>query len=172
MSNFEEKISEEYKKASMKGFGNESGVKAMDYLIEGLKKENLLIDTSVELPDFVAKGLEAIIGNFEKIFYIYDFTDKKTDDWLESEENKRKFFIAYLFKNYTVEEEKRLLYLPELGFMKIGKNGKLESVGNRLEEATLFTDEMIKSIDSRYFNFLVDEDMPIQTPIQEEKLPF
>ena len=181
MTKFEEKKKEAYEKASMKEFGNADGSRAMRYLLNELENAGLLKEQQARpvVPECVAGVIESIPDNysaFEAIDLIKSKVEVITEenkDWLqvynwlcEGIDNQDTFALAFITRKYEVEKP-QLFYidLPKVfglsdstsdsTFVSKAESGIISEFTKGKDYALKLTEQEIKSIDERYWQFAV-----------------
>ena len=174
MTKFEEKKKEAYEKASMKQFGNADGSRAMRYLLNELENAGLLKEQQAlpVVPEFVAEFIESykdrrtIYGAFDKISKNRK-TYPKLYEWVFEDENSQATFaLAFITGKYEVEKP-QLFYidLPKVfglsdstsdsTFVSKAESGIILEFTKGKDYALKLTEQEIKSIDERYWQFAV-----------------
>ena len=178
MTKFEEKKKEAYEKASIKHFGNADGSRAMRYLLNELENAGLLKEQQAlpVVPEFVGKWLDSnnlaslldewychhedmsshIREYFERLPY------KGPNNLSEMENNIVTFITRAKLGGYKLEKP-QLLYialpkvygLSDSTFVSKVESGIISEFTKGKDYALKLTEQEIKSIDERYWQFAV-----------------
>jgi len=175
MTKFEEKKKEAYEKASMKYFGNADGSIPMRYLLNELGNAGLLKEQQAlpVVPEFIGK----LINTFgtpedgKHINYTASYpVHQKELDWID---NHQKTWLTALLFGFTVKKPQLFMVKMPIvywdddasqltngfDFLRIDKEtDEVDFVGflsNTKKHTVHFTEQEIKSIDERYWQFAV-----------------
>lgn len=161
MTNFEEKKKEAYEKASMKYFGNADGTRSMQYLLNELENAGLLKEQQAlpVVPDFIGKLINTF-GTPEDgkyINYAASYPEiQKELDWID---NHQKTWLTALLVGFRVEKPQLFKLVFPNSTAVLQKDGKLNSYVGKVYKRYLIenamTEQEIKSIDERYWQFAV-----------------
>lgn len=174
MTKFEEKKKEAYEKASMKSFGNTDGSKAMRNLLYEFENAGLLKPQQAlpVVPECVAGAIESIPNHYSA-FEALDLIKSKVEtlpeenkDWLpvfnwlcEGIENQDIFALAFITRKYEVEKPQLFKLIFPNSTAVLQKDGELNSFADTVYKRYLIenamTEQEIKSIDERYWQFAV-----------------
>ena len=170
MTKFEEKKKEAYEKASIKHFGNADGSRAMRYLLNELENAGLLKEQQAlpVVPEFVAEWIEILktkglkplknpetygeTGFTEEklqniVFWISEYQEDYMRAWLDGYEvEKPQLFYIALPKVYG---------LSDSTFVSKAESGIISEFTKGKDYALKLTEQEIKSIDERYWQFAV-----------------
>ncbi|MDY5177539.1 DUF1642 domain-containing protein [Lactococcus lactis] len=167
MTKFEEKKKEAYEKASIKHFGNADGSRAMRYLLNELENAGLLKEQQPlpVVPEDVAEWIEILktkglkpLKNPET-YGETGFTEEKLQNivfWIS--EHQEDYMRAWL-DGYQVEKPQLFKLIFPNSTAVLQKDGELNSFADTVYKRYLIenamTEQEIKSIDERYWQFAV-----------------
>ena len=184
MTKFEEKKKEAYEKASIKHFGNADGSRAMRYLLNELENAGLLKEQQAlpVVPEEVDKAIKYLKtqNNFATLTDLknLDILTEKGFWWLNDFQfkdrrfgfgalNNKLFILSHLaITGYQVEKP-QLFYidLPKVfglsdstsdsTFVSKAESGIISEFTKGKDYALKLTEQEIKSIDERYWQFAV-----------------
>ena len=161
MTKFEEKKKEAYEKASMKQFGNADGSRAMRYLLNELENAGLLKEPQhlPVVPDFIGKLINTFGAPEDGKYINYSASyleNQKELDWID---NHQKTWLTALLIGFTVEKPQLFKLIFPNSTAVLQKDGELNSFADTVYKRYLIenamTEQEIKSIDERYWQFAV-----------------
>ena len=172
MTKFEEKKKEAYEKASMKYFGNADGSIPMRYLLNELGNAGLLKEQQAlpVVPECVAELFnEYRLENIQRLFE-FGIDDIKSNKMIKAlmwrDKHPDTFSLAFITGKYEVEKP-QLFYidLPKVfglsdstsdsTFVSKAESGIISEFTKGKDYALKLTEQEIKSIDERYWQFAV-----------------
>ncbi|KST91521.1 hypothetical protein LKF67_1304 [Lactococcus lactis subsp. lactis] len=116
------------------------------------------------VPECVAEYIEECKGNlslYGTLFHIFDNTNKELNNWVFREANQDLFARAWL-DGYTVEKPQlfyielpKVFGLSDSTFVSKAESGIISEFTKGKDYALKFTEQEIKSIDERYWQFAV-----------------
>ena len=174
MTKFEEEVKETYEKVSINLYGNNAGSSQMKHLLNELKDAGLLKQQQAlpVVPECVAVAIESLPDHcsaFEAISLIEEKIETlpvENEDWLpvynwlyEDTKNQDTFALAFMTRKYEVEKPQLFKAVFPNSTSVLQKNGELNSFADTVYKRYLLdnamTEQEIKSIDERYWQFAV-----------------